>query len=225
MRPIRALIIVLSLFSFMTAVPLRPVPSAQAAEDEQEGRKRFRHGEELYRDGKFIEAAHEFELGYAAAPRSLFLLNIGHSYRKAGELTKAKRAYEKLLAAEPNLAQRADVVALVKSIDQSLEPATPALPPPAPVPSDPSLSPANSRLPTPSATSLPPRKSDPALRAFSDEPGVPVERNTAPLWKNPWIWAVAGAVLVAGGVVGVLSMRKGNPCPSSATICFNETGN
>src|SRR5207253_7235084 len=53
-------------------------------------------------------------------PRPLFLLNIGHAYRRARELAKAKNAYENLLKMQPDIPQRAEVEGYIKAIDDAL---------------------------------------------------------------------------------------------------------
>jgi tetratricopeptide (TPR) repeat protein len=90
-------------------------------EAENEARKRFRRGTKLFDDGKFREAAHEFESGYAVLPRTGFLLNIGHSYRRAGDLKKAKRYYELFLQQETESPrQRAEAAEYIKIVDEGL---------------------------------------------------------------------------------------------------------
>src|SRR4051812_10840821 len=95
------------------------------AEDEAEGRVHFARGQELFKAKRFLEAAHEFEAGFEAAPRPLFLLNIGHSYRRAEQFRKAKSVYEMLLRVEPNTPYRKEVEGLIKTIDDALESAEP----------------------------------------------------------------------------------------------------
>ena len=86
---------------------MAPTPSA---EDEAAGKRHYKRGDELFKQGKYLDAAHEFEAGFAVAPRPLFLLNIGHSYRKAQELRRARVAYEDFLKADPTTSFRADPV-------------------------------------------------------------------------------------------------------------------
>ena len=80
--------------------------------------------------GRFLEAAREFEAGYAAAPRTAFLLNIGHCYRRAGQLEKAKSYYKKLLETDPGFAQRGEVEEHIRNIDDALS--VPQVPAPKP---------------------------------------------------------------------------------------------
>src|SRR4051812_11899197 len=92
-----------------------------ARADEAEGRRHWKAGQDLYAQKRFLEAAREFEAGYAVAPRPLFLLNIGHAYRRANELVKAKSAYEALLRLQPDLPQRTEVEGYIRSINDALQ--------------------------------------------------------------------------------------------------------
>src|SRR4051794_19479898 len=98
---------------------LHPSGTAHAAADEgeEEARRRFKKGGKLFDEGKFREAAHEFEAGYAVLPRAGFLLNIAQSYRRAGDLRKAKRYYELFLQADHESMQKDEVLSYVKEID------------------------------------------------------------------------------------------------------------
>ena len=99
-------------------------PARAAAPDdeaESEARRRFRRGTKLVDDGKFREAAHEFESGYAVLPRTGFLMNIAHSYRRAGDLKKAKRYYELFLQRETDSPlQRAEATEYLRIVDEGL---------------------------------------------------------------------------------------------------------
>jgi hypothetical protein len=131
-------------------------PSAFAAGPaEAEGKKRWVRGQELYLQGKYLDAAHEFEAGYAAAPRAPFLFNIGNSYRRAGELAKAKRYYKKLLQQEPTFAKRSEVEANIKAIDDALSLAEPLAPPATPPEPAPAPEPVPTPAPVPAAAPQP----------------------------------------------------------------------
>jgi Tfp pilus assembly protein PilF len=116
----RVVMIPLMLSLVLGAAP-RPAAAAPDDEAEAEARKRFRRGTKLFDEGKFREAAHEFESGYAVLPRTGFLLNIGHSYRRSGDLKKAKRYYEMFLQQETESPrQRAEAAEYVRLVDEQL---------------------------------------------------------------------------------------------------------
>jgi len=191
-----------------------------ARADEAEGRRRWKAGQELYQQKRFIEAAHEFEAGYAVAPRPLFLMNIGHAYRRANELVKAKNAYEALLKLQPDLPQRTEVEGYIKSINDALQADSPA--------SEPITRPASpSARPVEIVPSPPPRPLPPPV-VSAPEPVIPpyVEaRDTArepsvSVFRKPWFWVVTGAVIAGGVAVAVIASRPSSACPG--TLCIKE---
>jgi hypothetical protein len=199
--------------------------AGRARADEAEGRRHFKAGQDLYQQKRFIEAAREFEAGYAVAPRPLFLLNIGHAYRRANELIKAKNAYEALLKLQPDLPQKTEVEGYIKSINDALqagesptsEPVTrpPPLPPPTARPAE--------------IVPLPPPGPPPPPLSAAPEPAVvpPYVETTAPppepsgsVFRRPWFWVLTGAVIAGGVAVAVIASRPSSTCPG--TICIRE---
>jgi tetratricopeptide (TPR) repeat protein len=183
----------------LLALPLSAPRPARAADDaEAEARRHYNDGRRLYDEQKYLAAAREFEAGYAILSKPGFLINIGHSYRRAGELRKAKHYYELFLEKDKSSPQRDEVQTHIKTIDETLadEAAAEAVKaPPAP-------------QPAPAA---------PVHVAARPEPS---ERTARPLWP----WLVSGAaVALAGAVVGVvLATRpaKGEACGTLG--CLNE---
>jgi hypothetical protein len=194
----------------------------RAQGDEAEGRRRWKQGQELYQKGRYLDAAREFEAGYAIAPRPLFLLNIGHAYRRAQELVKAKAAYEKLLQLQPDLPQRAEVEGYIKSIDDALqvvvEPATVA---PAPAPATTPPAPAIPALVDPGAAAAVPAPAAP-MPALTASPPPPIEpgRSSGSVLTKPWFWVIVGAVVAGGVAAGVIALRPSTSC--QATSCIRE---
>ena len=62
--------------------------------DDEEARSRFRVGQALYMEGRFLEAAEEFESSYRLSGRRSLLYNAYLSYRDAGQLAEAVRTLE-----------------------------------------------------------------------------------------------------------------------------------
>lgn len=200
-------------------------PRTALCDDEAEGRRRFKNGTELYRKNRFLEAAEEFEAGYRAAPRPLFLLNIGHSYRRGGELKRAREAYKKLLDVEPNLPQRAEVEGYLRTIDDALAVSEiPLAPPPrngahAPQPQAASPPRVPELQPQPSSgtdeTPMPVFVERPSDASSSDEDEA--SRSVA---SRPWFWVAVAGVLIAGGVAAAMLLKSDDRCPADA--CFRE---
>jgi tetratricopeptide (TPR) repeat protein len=200
--------------------------TAVAQGDEAEGRRRYKRGQELYSQARYLDAAKEFEAGYQVAPRPLFLLNIGHAYRRAGELSRAKSAYETLLRLQPDLPQRTEVEQYIRTIDDALqanEP-TPDLskanpntqPPPSPPP--PLVDPASptSTAPLPVLTLPPPAPTVTDRMRYEDTP----EPSSGSVFRKPWFWIIVGAAVAGGVAAAVISTRSTSACPG--TICIRE---
>jgi tetratricopeptide (TPR) repeat protein len=66
-----------------------------------EARIHFEAGTDHYAAGRYDEAIRRFQAGYALVPRPNFLVNIGQSYRKLGNLVRAKEAYVAYVRALP----------------------------------------------------------------------------------------------------------------------------
>jgi tetratricopeptide (TPR) repeat protein len=193
-----------------------PGTGTLSPEDEAAGRKHYKRGDELFKQGRFLDAAREFEAGYAAANRPVFLINIGHSYRKGGDLRKARTAYEEYLRAEPTSLFRPDVEDLIKSIDDVLSASTlPAAPPPvATTPTTPVLPP-----PSPPQNPAPITLAPPVMMEVQTSKAP--ESDSGSLWKSPWLWTAVGVVVVAGVAGTVYGLNRAPVC--NATRCLRET--
>lgn len=199
------------------------VPRAGYCDDEGEGRRRFKRGQDLYLKGKFLEAAEEFEAGYAAAPRPLFLLNIGHSYRRGGNLRKARDTYKTLLEMDPNIPQRAEVEGYLRSIDDALaiSDVAPAHPRGGPSGHNPPSPPATSRLPQ--ARPQDSSGQDGAPMPVFVESRAPQQTDSDSsdgVVSRPWFWITVAGIVVAGGVAAALLLKSDAKCPGDA--CFRE---
>jgi hypothetical protein len=199
--------------------------AGSAHADEGEGRRHWKAGQDLYQQKRFLEAAREFEAGYAVAPRPLFLLNIGHAYRRANELTKAKSAYEALLRLQPDLPQRSEVEGYIKSINDALQASDngsgdPFTRPPSPV-SPPPTRPVEI-VPSPPLRPLPPAVSAPEPPVVPPyvEAREPAPEPSVSVFRRPWFWVVTGAVIAGGVAVAVIASRPSTSCPG--TICLRE---
>ena len=71
---------------------------AGSADDEQRARGHYEIGLGLYRLGDYHAALKEFAAGYELARKPGFLLNLGQTYRKLGELRDARDMYRQFLA-------------------------------------------------------------------------------------------------------------------------------
>src|SRR4051794_32861422 len=106
-----------AILALLTVTLLAPRPARAADDAEAEARRHYNDGRRLYDDQRYREAAKEFEAGYAILAKPGFLINIGHSYRRAGELRKAKHYYELSLEKDKASPQRDEVLTHIKTID------------------------------------------------------------------------------------------------------------
>src|SRR4051794_34825779 len=102
------------------AVAQNDVPGAAQGEAEREARAHYVLGQVAFNAGRYDQAVTEFEAGFEALPRPGFLLNIGHSERRRGNLRKARAAYKKFLLVEPTTKLRDDVMSLLGELDSAL---------------------------------------------------------------------------------------------------------
>lgn len=90
--------------------------------DDEAARSRFRIGQALYAEGRFTEAAREFESAYELSRRASLLFNAYLAYRDAGMLEDATRTLGVYLDASPDLedgpALRARHQAMLRSVEQ-----------------------------------------------------------------------------------------------------------
>lgn len=157
-----------------------PIAAHAAPSQEELARSHFVAGEEEYARGRWQEALHEFQLGYALSPRPEFLINFAQVYRRLGEYDAAERECQRYLATAPpsELAAQAE-----RLLGQIRDERKSALPPPAP--------------PPPPKPAPPPVVSAPAIVATTPPPPPPKKRRT---WIAP---VVVSCVLVAAAAVTV----------------------
>jgi len=154
---------------------------------EELARSHFVAGEEEYARGRWREALHEFQLGYALSPRPEFLINFAQVYRKLGDYDAAAHECQRYLATAPpsDLAAQAEkLLGQIKEEQAKAPPSTTTTtPPPVAAPSP------------PKPTASPPLVATPTLLATPSPP---------PKKKRTWIApVVVGCVLVAGAAVTV----------------------
>lgn len=92
-------------------------PGAPPAADQ-----RYRIGRQLYRDGRFTDAAAEFRAALAMFPQSAKLaFNLARSLERAGDLAGAIEHYRLYTKLDPQAIDRAEVEALIPTLQSRLE--------------------------------------------------------------------------------------------------------
>jgi len=86
-----------------------------------QARGHFRLGKELYDQGRFAEAAKEFEVAYGLSGRGQLLYNVYLAYRDAQDTPNAARALRGYLAAVPDAPDREHLSARLKALDAQIK--------------------------------------------------------------------------------------------------------
>jgi hypothetical protein len=96
---------------------LSPSPSlAQERTSLEVARDHMEQGQTFYLQGRFEEAATEFEAAYAAEAFSAFLFNAGVSYENAGQLSRGIEFFGRYLEHDPSASDRAEVEARMERL-------------------------------------------------------------------------------------------------------------
>ena len=158
----------------------------------------YQQGQAHYAVGEYEAAAEAYQSAYKLKQDPALLFNAAQAQRLAGNLDRALTLYRNLLRFHPNVANRAEVESRIPQLEQQIEEARAAKlapPPPAPVP------PPVGEGPPPTAGTT---EAPPVLTAVP-APSEP----RPPIYKRPWVWAVAGGVVAVGVVITAISLSSG----------------
>jgi hypothetical protein len=108
------LAVLCSSFVSTSAVAQRARPSRQVLE---QARTRMEQGQAYFLQGRFAEAAAEFDAAYGIHPFSAFLFNAGVAYETTGDLTHAIEYFRRYVATETNASERAEVETRIASVE------------------------------------------------------------------------------------------------------------
>jgi hypothetical protein len=193
------------------AAPARATAGATRA-NTAEAKRRFQAGERLFKNGRYAEAAREYDHGYQLARLPGFLINIAHCHVRLGQLSDARILYEMYLEQAPRSARRVEVERAIASIDARLAAEKAAKPVPE-LPAAPSERDRQHRL---AIDTIPPYDVPSRPAYVSDTP--------APAPERRWLWPVLGGVaagVVAGAAVillGGISKSNGVKSGSIGTL-------
>lgn len=132
MLRMRRLLLTYTCFVLAVASPLSAQDAAPTESMEQStttdadmtdlrARGHFRLGAELYGQGRFAEAAKEFEVAYGLSGRSSLLYNVYLAYRDAQDTANAARALDGYLTANPNAPDREHLTARLAALKEILK--------------------------------------------------------------------------------------------------------
>jgi tetratricopeptide (TPR) repeat protein len=83
--------------------------------------KLFTESAELYREGRFAEAAQRLEDAYAISPEPVLLYNLARAYEGMGETERALSAYRRYLEADPTTRDRRSIETRIETLERQLE--------------------------------------------------------------------------------------------------------
>lgn len=190
-------------------------PDAAARRHYEAGRKAFDLGE-------FDKAIVAYKEAYKLKPDPAFLFNIAQSCRLSNDPAQAAFFYRSYLRNRPDAPNRDEVEERIKQMDEAARktggagPTPNAQPagPPSPPPVSPPPSGGGSDPPRTDGPSLaPPPPADQSPIATVATTG-PVSQEPRPFYMKPWVWGVAGAVVV-GVVVGIVVASGGGGAPKT----------
>lgn len=107
-----------------TAAPTESMDQSTTTDSDMtdaQGRSHFRLGKQLYEQGRFAEAAKEFEVAYGLSGRSSLLYNVYLAYRDAQDTANAARALDGYLAANPNAPDSEHLAARLAALNEILK--------------------------------------------------------------------------------------------------------
>src|SRR5262245_50652019 len=99
----------------------QPKSGAAAKDAKAEALDLFNQSAELYRQGKFDEAARLLERAYEIHPEPVLLYNLGRAYEGLGDNQKAIDAYTRYLKDEPNAKDRGALERRIETLKQQIE--------------------------------------------------------------------------------------------------------
>lgn len=186
----RVVIVVLALSGALVAEgsSLAWARSAQESPEEQ-AQVHSARGTVHFNLGRFEEAIAEYRKGYEVLALPEFLFNIGQCYQQLGSFERALFFYRRFLSTRPDAPNRADVEARIAKLEEV-------------VPAEAQLRSGEAHEPLPTVPPV-----DPSADLASRAPPAPPE--APPLWRRPWVWAAAGA-LVLGAAATFYLVRAGD---------------
>jgi tetratricopeptide (TPR) repeat protein len=177
---------------------------AGAAPNDRPGRALFERAESKFNVGRFDEALVDYQAAYEIEPLPAFLFNIGQCYRNMGDYERAQFFFRRYTALDPRSPNRPAAERLIAEMDRLVgEQAGPGeTAEDARAPSSTSIWVAPASAAGGHAPAAQPAAS--LARPDGDRPAPP------PLYRRPWVWAAAAAVVV-GGVVAGFALTRDDP--------------
>jgi tetratricopeptide (TPR) repeat protein len=165
------------------------IARAQSVNDQELARAHYLLGQSAYNKTRYTEALHEFQEAFRLSRRPAFHYNIGICQERLGHLDDAIASYERYLAEDRTVPDRADVESHIDALKEKRQ-------------AELTAQAAAAHPPPPAATVAPVPRADLVAQP-------PVDK---PVYKKPWFWGVIGggaAVVIIAVAVGVAVASSG----------------
>jgi tetratricopeptide (TPR) repeat protein len=173
----------LAIFSVASREAVALAEPGATKDPKAEALQLFNQSADLYRQGKFDEAARLLERAYALHPEPVLLYNLGRAYEGLGEAQKAIDAYTHYLEQVPKAKDRGALERRMKTLRESLE--------------------KDEKL----AAEQKDQQARPPTPAPAPAPATPPPAHGAGVW--PWVVTGVGAATIGAGLfVGIQAKSK-----------------
>jgi hypothetical protein len=219
--------------------------SGAARADAPDAKARYMSAQNHYNLNEFAEALTDFKEAYRLHPDPAFLFNIAQCERQIGDFDEAIKFYRSYLRNKPEATNAKEVQKKIDELklltdakrkskeagNQSVIAPSTAPPPvdasshavsPPPAPVAPLSPPSATSAPAPQPAPVPNLSSPPEAAATTSttSPGAdltakPEAGESAPIYKQWWFWAGAGAVVVGAVVIALVASGGSASAPSS----------
>lgn len=171
-----------------------------------QARAHFRLGAAAYEEGRFADAAQEFEIAYGLSGRGQLLYNVYLAYRDAQDTPNAARALRGYLAAVPDAPDHDHLQARLTALEAT-------------VTADQEAEAARAAQEAEQHRQL----EDAERRALEAE--MRAQQGTGPTTSRPWWpWLVLGGGVVVAAVGGALAAVTGSDADALRRSCVTQSG-
>lgn len=179
--------------------------TSDADMDDLQARSHFRLGRQLYDEGRFADAAREFEIAYGLSGRAQLLYNVYLGHRDAQHTEKAAAALRGYLSAIPEAPGREHLEARLGALEATL-----------------ATERAEAERNRAAAAEAAQAQAQAEARARAAEAAAQPDASR-PIW--PWFVVGAGAAaIVGGGVLGALATSDGDTLRQSCVLDSSDGG-
>lgn len=196
---------------FVAVLAARASVAREGAAGDRPGRVLFERAEAKFNVGRFDEALVDYQAAYDVEPLPAFLFNIGQCYRNMGNYERAQFFFRRYTALDPRSPNRPAAERLIVEMERLA-----GEPPVAMVGDKPQPAPA-------ALLAAPAPAADGRGAAISPPPSSVAAKSgdgaaRTPVYRRPWFWITASAVVVASGVLSAYAVTRNDPHSSLRPI-------